>query len=191
MFLIPANLGTRYQMGIFRESLSGNLILPVRQTDQPMSEKATSALDHISLLTLYCFICAFKLRGYTPASYYLGISQPSVSRRVKGLEEFLGCRLLTSQRPPSLTGEGEEFYTTCVNYILSILDFGNALTRGVLGYNLSPSERRRIQMQKLLNAKISSYSEAEEFINDPRNSLDFDLSDDRLVFTTDLLLKSP
>ena len=57
------------------------------------------------------FLSVVDAGSFTSAARHLGVTQPTVSRHIKSLEERLGTRLLTrSTRVLKLTNEGRQFY---------------------------------------------------------------------------------
>ena len=64
---------------------------------------------------LYYFYTVAKLNSFTRASKELRVSQPSISKIIRQLEEAQGSRLLDRSRrgEMSLTETGEIFFTHC------------------------------------------------------------------------------
>ena len=57
------------------------------------------------------FVSVVDAGSFTSAAKHIGVTQPTVSRHIKSLEERLGTRLLTrSTRVLKLTNEGKQFY---------------------------------------------------------------------------------
>jgi DNA-binding transcriptional LysR family regulator len=83
--------------------------------------------------------------GFTAAGQVLGLPKSSISRRIQGLEEFLGVRLLQrTTRKIRLTDAGERYYADCVR-IVKAADYANhkasetqAEPRGVLRLTAPP-----------------------------------------------------
>lgn len=71
------------------------------------------------------FATVVECGGFTAAGRALGLPKSSISRRVQGLEEFLGVRLLQrTTRKLSLTDAGERYYADC-SRILAAADHAN------------------------------------------------------------------
>jgi DNA-binding transcriptional LysR family regulator len=67
----------------------------------------TNKLDRLQLITT--FLAVAEVRSLSAAARTLGTSQPTVSRRLRDLEQLLGARLATrSTHRFDLTAEGEE-----------------------------------------------------------------------------------
>lgn len=67
----------------------------------------TNKLDRLQLITT--FLAVAEVRSLSAAARMLGTSQPTVSRRLRDLEQLLGARLATrSTHRFDLTAEGEE-----------------------------------------------------------------------------------
>ncbi len=67
----------------------------------------TNKLDRLQLITT--FLAVAEVRSLSAAARALGTSQPTVSRRLRDLEQLLGARLATrSTHRFDLTAEGEE-----------------------------------------------------------------------------------
>jgi DNA-binding transcriptional LysR family regulator len=67
----------------------------------------TTKLDRLQLITT--FLAVAEVRSLSAAARTLGTSQPTVSRRLRDLEQLLGARLATrSTHRFDLTAEGEE-----------------------------------------------------------------------------------
>ncbi|WP_408900403.1 LysR family transcriptional regulator [Photobacterium piscicola] len=71
-------------------------------------------MKHHSLDDLQLFVFASKYRNLTEASEYLDVPLATLSRRIKRLEEQLGCRLINrSAHHFSLTSDGERYQKLC------------------------------------------------------------------------------
>lgn len=68
----------------------------------------------VDLNDLYLFAKVIEHRGFTAAGEALGVSKSHISRRVTGLENTLGVRLLQrTSRRLSLTDAGQELFDHC------------------------------------------------------------------------------
>ena len=68
---------------------------------------------------LYFFAAVVDHGGFSAAGRALGIQKSLLSRRILGLEERLGIRLLNrSSRRFSVTEVGREFYDRCIAMIV-------------------------------------------------------------------------
>ena len=68
----------------------------------------TNKLDRLQLITT--FLAVAEVRSLSAAARMLGTSQPTVSRRLRDLEQLLGARLATrSTHRFDLTAEGERW----------------------------------------------------------------------------------
>ncbi|MFE6690131.1 LysR family transcriptional regulator [Streptomyces sp. NPDC057743] len=69
------------------------------------------AIPGIELHHLRCYVALAEERHFTRAADRLGLSQPTVSRTIRRLEELLGYRLLErTTRQVTLTAAGERLY---------------------------------------------------------------------------------
>ena len=66
-------------------------------------------------LKLETFLTSVRERSFSQASAKLGITQPAVTQKIKGIESFLGCKTIERRKNGLiLTAEGEEFYKVAV-----------------------------------------------------------------------------
>jgi len=66
-------------------------------------------------LKLETFLTSVRERSFSQASAKLGITQPAVTQKIKGIESFLGCKTIERRKNGLiLTSEGEEFYKVAV-----------------------------------------------------------------------------
>ncbi len=66
-------------------------------------------------LKLETFLTSVRERSFSQASAKLGITQPAVTQKIKGIEKFLGCKTIERRKNGLiLTSEGEEFYKVAV-----------------------------------------------------------------------------
>jgi len=64
---------------------------------------------------LFYFVQVVECRGFSPASRKLGVPKSKLSRRIAGLEERLGVRLIQrSTRNFAVTESGRDYYGHCV-----------------------------------------------------------------------------
>ena len=89
-----------------------------RPFDASQSAYDRSPLDHHELLSghywaeLRVFLAVAKVRSFNRAAEMLGVSQPTVSKSVRRLQDVLGAQLiLISARGVQLTERGEELAT--------------------------------------------------------------------------------
>lgn len=69
------------------------------------------------------FVSVVDAGGFTPAAGRLGITRSAVSRRIDGLEQRLGVRLLDrTTRHVGLTDAGDAFYSRCTRILEEIAD---------------------------------------------------------------------
>ena len=67
---------------------------------------------------IFIFVKVAQAGGYSKASQILEVSQPTLSRRVKELEDRLGVNLVTrTSKNFELTDSGKEFYECFINII--------------------------------------------------------------------------
>lgn len=85
-------------------------------------------MDRFTLM--HCYVRAVETGSFSAVARELGSSQPTVSKNIAMLEQYLGVRLLQrSTRKMSLTSEGEIFYAEC-RRILDALSEAESSARG-------------------------------------------------------------
>ncbi|MBT7444012.1 MAG: LysR family transcriptional regulator [Methylococcales bacterium] len=78
---------------------------------------------------MQCFISVVDSGSFSECARQLNLSQPSVSRQVNALEEFLGVRLLQrTTRRLSLTEAGQIYYERVRKIQLDVIDAGLAIS---------------------------------------------------------------
>jgi len=83
-----------------------------------------------SLTAMAVFARVVEERSFTGAAQALGLSKSAVSKRIAGLEEHLGARLLNrTTRRLSLTESGQELYRCCCQVLQAARDGEEAVTR--------------------------------------------------------------
>jgi DNA-binding transcriptional LysR family regulator len=96
-------------------------------------------LDDISSMALYAKVV--QLRSFTAAANEVGLAKSAVSKRIAGLEERLGVRLLTrTTRKLTLTEEGVRYYEHCA----ALLVAANAAAEAVAGASTTPRGPLRV-----------------------------------------------
>ena len=85
-----------------------------------MDSNISSKFKNLDLEKLKTFYYIVKLKGIKRAASFLNISQPSMSRRVSELENFLGFKLLLrNSNGVELTRKGEELFSMFENTVLA------------------------------------------------------------------------
>ncbi|MEM9342062.1 MAG: pca operon transcription factor PcaQ [Pseudomonadota bacterium] len=95
-----------------------------------MVEDAENISRKIRLRQLRCFVTVARLKSFVAAAKALGLTQPSVSRSVRELEDLLGRPLFDrATRGAELTEQGRDFFPTAEASLAQI----HLGTRAVLG----------------------------------------------------------
>lgn len=82
------------------------------------------------LETLQTFIAVVEAEGIGLAAIHLGIAKSAVSRRIQELESSLKTQLIyRSTRSFSLTPEGSQFYSKCLQIIEDLNDAESSITK--------------------------------------------------------------
>ncbi len=116
-------------------------------------------------LKLECFLTVARERSFSKASAKLGITQPAVTQKIKGVEKFLGCKIIERKKNGlTLTSEGEAFYKVAVKIekeiiaaeknILKIIDKKMTFKLGAsytIGTCIIPGECLNIMSQSIDN----------------------------------------
>lgn len=77
------------------------------------------------------FVQVVRSGSFAEAARRLGMPSNTLSRRVQGLEQHLGTRLLQrSTRKLTLTSAGEEFNARCADAVAGLLEAGQELSSG-------------------------------------------------------------
>ena len=85
----------------------------------------------LDLNDIALFVHVVRSGSFAGAARRLGVPSNTVSRRVQGLEEHLGTRLLQrSTRKLTLTSAGEEFNARCAGAVAGLLEAGQELSSG-------------------------------------------------------------
>ena len=85
----------------------------------------------LDLNDIAMFVHVVRSGSFAEAARRLGVPSNTVSRRVQGLEEQLGTRLLQrSTRKLTLTSAGEEFNARCAGAVAGLLEAGQELSSG-------------------------------------------------------------
>jgi DNA-binding transcriptional LysR family regulator len=85
----------------------------------------------LDLNDIALFVQVVRSGSFAEAARRLGVPANTVSRRVQGLEEHLGTRLLQrSTRKLTLTSAGEEFNARCAGAVAGLLEAGQELSSG-------------------------------------------------------------
>ncbi|MFJ3055668.1 LysR family transcriptional regulator [Herbaspirillum sp. NPDC087042] len=80
------------------------------------ASRKTGAADRIMLLQT--FLRIVESGGMSAAAVALGVTQPTVSRRLRQLEDYFGTPLLERSPPPlCLTEEGQECYRYAATFL--------------------------------------------------------------------------
>lgn len=83
----------------------------------------------LDLNDIALFVHVVRSGSFAAAARHLGVPSNTVSRRVLGLEEHLGTRLLQrSTRKLTLTSAGEEFNARCAGAVTGLLEAGQQLS---------------------------------------------------------------
>lgn len=85
----------------------------------------------LDLNDIALFVQVVRSGSFAEAARRLGVPSNTVSRRVQGLEEHLGTRLLQrSTRKLTLTSAGEEFNARCADAVAGLFEAGQELSSG-------------------------------------------------------------
>ena len=85
----------------------------------------------LDLNDIALFVQVVRSGSFAEAARRLGVPSNTVSRRVQGLEEQLGTRLLQrSTRKLTLTSAGEEFNARCAGAVAGLFEAGQELSSG-------------------------------------------------------------
>lgn len=128
-------------------------------------------MDRIDVMRL--FVRVADSGNFSKAARFTGISQPTVSKVIAGLEAKLGAQLLRrTSRGLSLTDAGQDFYEAALSIVASVDDVesrvgkGEASPSGLVKIALSPAFGR-MQIIPHLSAFFARY---------PDVKLDFNIS---------------
>lgn len=78
------------------------------------------------------FVRVVELESFTAAAREMGVTQPTISKKIAGLEDELGVKLLhRSTRQLSMTGEGELFYERALEILGSFEEVREAVRAGL------------------------------------------------------------
>ncbi|MCQ4317768.1 LysR family transcriptional regulator [Stutzerimonas zhaodongensis] len=145
-----------------------------------MTKALASGLDRIDLLRT--FIRIVDAGSLSAAAAQLSTSQPTVSRRLKALEQSLGLQLLNrSTHSMQLTGDGER----CYAFARQVLDSWGEMEAELLGARDDPRGTLRVQVphafgQDQLIAPLGEYLRQY-----PNVSVEWVLHDRRPYFTAE------
>lgn len=95
------------------------------------------------------FLAVAKFNGYKNAADWMGIPQPTVSKRVSRLEKWLEQDLFTKTRPPKLTPYGRSMKKSVEKFCITISSNKNIIARYGKG-GLEPAEHETIILRSLL-----------------------------------------
>lgn len=85
----------------------------------------------LDLNDIALFVQVVRSGSFAEAARRLGVPSNTVSRRVQGLEQHLGTRLLQrSTRKLTLTSAGEEFNARCAGAVAGLFEAGQELSSG-------------------------------------------------------------
>ena len=85
----------------------------------------------LDLNDIALFVQVVRSGSFAEAARRLGVLSNTVSRRVQGLEQHLGTRLLQrSTRKLTLTSAGEEFNAGCAGAVAGLFEAGQDLSSG-------------------------------------------------------------
>ncbi|WP_457417843.1 LysR family transcriptional regulator [Roseateles sp. P5_E7] len=85
----------------------------------------------LDLNDIALFVRVVRSGSFAGAARQLGVPSNTVSRRVQGLEQHLGTRLLQrSTRKLTLTSAGEEFNARCAGLVTGLFEAGQELSSG-------------------------------------------------------------
>jgi DNA-binding transcriptional LysR family regulator len=85
----------------------------------------------LDLNDIALFVQVVRSGSFAEAARRLGVPSNTVSRRVQGLEQHLGTRLLQrSTRKLTLTSAGEEFNARCADAVAGLFEAGQELSSG-------------------------------------------------------------
>jgi DNA-binding transcriptional LysR family regulator len=85
----------------------------------------------LDLNDIALFVQVVRSGSFAGAARRLGVPANTVSRRVQGLEQHLGVRLLQrSTRKLTLTSAGEEFNALCADAVTGLVEAGQVLSTG-------------------------------------------------------------
>ena len=134
----------------------------------------SSVYDRIELMQT--FVRIVEAGSMTAAAKQMGTTQPTVSRRLKMLEQYLGLQLATrSTHTLVLTADGER----CYERLKDLLQTWGSVESDLRGARDEPSGMLRVLVphafgQDRLIAPLAGY-----LANYPRMSVDWNLHDDR------------
>ena len=136
----------------------------------------------LDLNDIALFVHVVRSGSFAGAARRLGVPSNTVSRRVQGLEEQLGTRLLQrSTRKLTLTSAGEEFNQRCAGAVDGLVEAGQELTNG----NQEPSGLVRVAAPADFFDFFAMDWVAEFLAANPRVRLAFVLSDSKADLIAD------
>lgn len=129
------------------------------------------------LIAMTCFVRVVESESFSDVARELKTTQSTVSKRVAGLEDMLGTRLLErSTRVQTLTRAGAEFYERCLHILEDIGEAEAAMSthierpKGRLRVSV-PAEFGRLQIRPRMPRFIDAYPDIEiDFIMDDRKT---------------------
>lgn len=87
----------------------------------------------MKLHQLNYFVALARLEHYTKAAEEIGISQPTLSHAIAGLEEELGVKLFRKQRRNVVLTKYGRFFLGYVEESMNVLELGVSKTKGMAG----------------------------------------------------------
>jgi DNA-binding transcriptional LysR family regulator len=91
-----------------------------------MASLSTQILNHVSMLSLRCFVAVVETQSFTSAARQLRVAPSSVTKHVQLIETAFDVALVhRTTRRISVTEAGERFYEQCLS-ILSQIDSASA-----------------------------------------------------------------
>jgi len=128
------------------------------------------------------FVQTVKTGSLSAGGRDLGISSASISRRVSGLEEDLGVRLLNrSSRSLSLTAAGEEYYTRAVRILEELDEARNIVNE----FKLVPKGLLKIHSRTGVGIQIITPALRQFSLENPDITVDLVLSENNVNLLQD------
>lgn len=140
------------------------------------------AFDRLELM--HTFVRIVESKNLSAAARALRTTQPTISRRLKGLEEYLGLKLLqrTTHRM-QLTDEGRRFY----HHAKDLLERWETIEAEMSGAKTSPTGTLRVQVPQALGIGKFNSVLATYLRNCPQVDVEWTLTDKAPDFTAENL----
>ncbi len=138
-----------------------------KQSGTPPEKDVIDPRD-LTIGSLHAFMCVAKLGGYSKAARFLGVSQSTVSRQVKALEETVGMELLSNTIPPRPTEEGKRISALSEKFISALFMNPEHLYMGMNGRKLGRQTKENLKLSLMSINHIDYGGDIDNYYNRDR-----------------------